>query len=824
MPALKVQVNQTVAVVATTVATVAGSGGGGGAPSGPAGGVLAGSYPNPAFAVDMATQAELDAAASTLQTNIDAVATGMRFKDTVRVATTANVNVANPGTAVFDGLTMFSGDSVLLVGQTTPSQNGAYTFNGSGVAMTRRADSNTSAEVKSATTYPVSEGTSANQLALLTTDDPITLGTTALGFQFLAPGAGITASIVDAKGDQIVATADNAVGRFAVGADGTSPIADAAQPFGMRWGVAGGSASAEFGGWDGSLASPIAVGDRTFTLTAAPLALFNNRAVGMVIDPGPNAEYRGIASLTGATFTIPATAHAFRLAHAAGARVKWITAREQLTPFMFGAKEDAGVTDDWRACQRCYLETGTFYGSGGIYYIRQPFYHGFIRASQLNFRGDGSWTPTKQPGYQFIGKGARQFGDFTASAATNRITFTDGIPSGFGVDKKIAFNNPYGETIPGGIVSGCIYRVETVGANYVTLKHLAVTGTPGTQVDITSDGAGFYYTNMDSLTHYFVTGYRFNIYTADLGGWSILPQQTSTIISGQFESFSEMTTPRTVIAFDVGYTESGGQAGNFFDVSLVPGGHMIGLAVGGTGYYFGGCTPIVGVNGPYLVVVGQAHTFESVWLESLDDGAGIEFGASGADAIKFGNILHSNAVGTYAFEDKTTEGASFTMEMIRWVNSSQKLFLRTSGYNITGWDGSGSHHANIGDTRLTAGPIYGRAGGGLWIARQPQYANVWRSGSEGATLTLSYQYEQYAVDTGTTPLTVTIPAPIGLMNSEFGIVRVAGSSSYTLLGAGSAPIMDDAGVFQTTGVVITDNLPRRYRPVYPGFVLKWARC
>lgn len=38
-----------------------GAGGGGGAPTGPAGGVLGGTYPNPAFAADMATQAELDA-------------------------------------------------------------------------------------------------------------------------------------------------------------------------------------------------------------------------------------------------------------------------------------------------------------------------------------------------------------------------------------------------------------------------------------------------------------------------------------------------------------------------------------------------------------------------------------------------------------------------------------------------------------------------------------------------------------------------------------------------------------------------------------------
>lgn len=52
-----------------------GGGGSGGTPSGSAGGVLGGTYPNPAFAADMATQAELDAEAA-LARNADNLSSG----------------------------------------------------------------------------------------------------------------------------------------------------------------------------------------------------------------------------------------------------------------------------------------------------------------------------------------------------------------------------------------------------------------------------------------------------------------------------------------------------------------------------------------------------------------------------------------------------------------------------------------------------------------------------------------------------------------------------------------------------------------------------
>ena len=55
---------------------------------------------------------------------------------------------------------------------------------------------------------------------------------------FFGDAAGISASLIDAKGDLIVGTADNTVGRLAVGTNGYTLVADSSvSPTGLKWAV-----------------------------------------------------------------------------------------------------------------------------------------------------------------------------------------------------------------------------------------------------------------------------------------------------------------------------------------------------------------------------------------------------------------------------------------------------------------------------------------------------------------------------------------------------------------------------------------------------------
>lgn len=111
-------------------------------------------------------------------------------KQSVRVAATGNVALS--GAQQLDGVAVVTGDRVLLPNQTLAKDNGLWVVaTGNWV---RATDANTSAKVTPGLTVMVEEGTAnGDSLWHLTTNAPITLGTTALTFKMLAGRTGIVA-------------------------------------------------------------------------------------------------------------------------------------------------------------------------------------------------------------------------------------------------------------------------------------------------------------------------------------------------------------------------------------------------------------------------------------------------------------------------------------------------------------------------------------------------------------------------------------------------------------------------------------------------------
>jgi hypothetical protein len=155
-----------------------------------------------------------DAADAATKAYVDAVAEGLHVHESARATTNANVSIANglENGDTFGGVTLATGDRVLLRSQTTTSENGIYVVQASGQAL-RAADFDTAAEVDSGDFIFVTSGTYANT-GWVQTNRPATIGTDAIAFtQFSGAGIFTAGNGLTINGNEfnVVGTADRIV-------------------------------------------------------------------------------------------------------------------------------------------------------------------------------------------------------------------------------------------------------------------------------------------------------------------------------------------------------------------------------------------------------------------------------------------------------------------------------------------------------------------------------------------------------------------------------------------------------------------------------------
>ena len=121
---------------------------------------------------------------------VDGLVQGLDVKASVRTASTANGTLSSDfanGDTV-GGVTVATGDRILIKDQQTGSENGVYIVAASG-APSRATDFDANANITSGASVFVEEGNNGDQGFVLTTDGTISIGSTALSFtQFSGAG------------------------------------------------------------------------------------------------------------------------------------------------------------------------------------------------------------------------------------------------------------------------------------------------------------------------------------------------------------------------------------------------------------------------------------------------------------------------------------------------------------------------------------------------------------------------------------------------------------------------------------------------------------
>ena len=192
---------------------------------------------------------------------VDAAVEGLHVHPSVKAATTADITLA---TAVengdtLDGVTLATGDRILVKNQTTKAQNGIYIVAASG-APTRATDFDTAAEVDSGDFVFVDQGTTQANSGWVQINTPATIGTDAIEFvQFSGAGTYLAGSALTLTGNTF-SIADGAITSAKI-ADGAIVDADV--------NASAAIAQSKISGLTSDLAAKAPIANPTFTGTVA---------------------------------------------------------------------------------------------------------------------------------------------------------------------------------------------------------------------------------------------------------------------------------------------------------------------------------------------------------------------------------------------------------------------------------------------------------------------------------------------------------------------------------------------------------------------------
>ena len=151
------------------------------------------------------------------------------YKQAVRAVSITNVTLAGSAPTPVDGVSLALNDRILVTGQSTASQNGIYRVsvlgNGSNGTWARAIDADESGDLSAGIIVMVTEGsTYADTTWKLTTNNPITVGSTSLTFEVnTGAGSGTVTSVGFTGGLISVATANSTPALTVAGTSGGIP-------------------------------------------------------------------------------------------------------------------------------------------------------------------------------------------------------------------------------------------------------------------------------------------------------------------------------------------------------------------------------------------------------------------------------------------------------------------------------------------------------------------------------------------------------------------------------------------------------------------------